>query len=278
MSDGLDRQTENGTSYLTAGTGSPVVFLHGIPGSSFTWESVATRMQEQYQVIVPDLRGFGQSDPPAGDYYMEGQARAIKELLGALSVEEFVLVTHDFGGPVGLTMMRLFPELDVQELVLSSTNLFSDTDVPLPLRVAKIPLLNTLFFQMMVGNRVGLRMLYRGAVKQNETVPWSQFQRHLTPSGIRLTRRIFQRSLADLEANYGPIEQLLPDLRNGALVLWGDSDPFFSTGVAERIRFAIPDAELILFDETGHFVPEERSEEVATAIRNYLRAESKPNS
>jgi haloalkane dehalogenase len=277
MSDVLDRQTENGTSYLTAGEGSPVVFLHGIPGSAFTWESVATSMQEQYQVIVPDLRGFGQSDPPVGDYYMEGQARAIKELLEALSVEELTLVTHDFGGPVGLTMMRLFPELDVQEVVLSSTNLFTDTYVPPPLRVAKIPLLNTLFFQMMVGNRFGLRMLYRGSVKQKETAPWSQFQRHLTPSGMRFTRRIFQRSLADLEANYGPIERMLPDIRSRTLVLWGDSDPFFSTGVAERARSAIPDAELTVFDETGHFVPEERPEEAATTILTHLRSESRPN-
>lgn len=146
MSDVLDRKTEDGTSYLTAGVGSPMVFLHGIPGSAFTWESVATRMQDQYQVIVPDLRGFGQSDPPTGDYYMEGQARAIKDLLEALSVEDFTLVTHDFGGPVGLTMMRMFPELDVQELVLSNTNLFTDTYMSPPLHVAKIPLLYTLFF------------------------------------------------------------------------------------------------------------------------------------
>jgi pimeloyl-ACP methyl ester carboxylesterase len=126
----LTRQTENGTSYLTAGEGSTVVFLHGIPGTAFTRDSVATRMQDQYEVIVPDLRGFGQSDPPASDYYMEGQARAIKELLETLSVEEFSLVSHDFGGPVGLTMMRLFPDLAVQELVLSNTNLFTDTFVP----------------------------------------------------------------------------------------------------------------------------------------------------
>jgi pimeloyl-ACP methyl ester carboxylesterase len=115
-------------------------------------------------------------------------------------------------------------------------------------------------------------MLYRGAVKQKETVPWSQFQRHLAPSGMRLTRRIFQRSLADLEANYGPIEDMLPDLRNRTLILWGDSDPFFSTAVAERARASITDAELTVFDETGHFVPEERPAEVATTLLDFLHS------
>ena len=160
MAERLARRTEDGTSYLTGGKGPTLVFLHGIPGSALTWKAVAARLQEQYRVIVPDLRGFGHSDPPVGDYYMAGQARGIKELLEALEVTEFGLVTHDFGGPVGLTMMRLFPDLNVRELVLSDTNVFTDTYVPPPLRVAKIPLVNTVFFQLMVGNRFGLRMLY----------------------------------------------------------------------------------------------------------------------
>jgi len=272
MLDRLDRRTEEGTSYLTGGEGPPVVFLHGIPGSALTWEAVATRMQEQYRVVLPDLRGFGQSELPVDDYYMEGQARAIKELLDALGVEECALVTHDFGGPVGLTMMRLFSDLTIRELVLSDTNLFTDTPVPLPLRVAKIPVVNTVFFQLLVGNRFGLRMLYRGAVREKGTASWSNFQRHLTPSGMAMTRRIFQRSLADLEANYGDIERMLPDIQSRTLVLWGDDDPFFSTGVAERTSAAIPDAELIVFDETGHFVPEERPTDVAAAIRDFLQS------
>lgn len=272
MVDRLDRHTERGTSYLTGGEGATVVFLHGVPGSALTWEAVASRLQEQYRVIVPDLRGFGHSDPSVGDYYMEGQARAIKELLDALDITEFGLVTHDFGGPVGLTMMRLFPNLNIRELVLSDTNVFTDTYVPPPLRIAKIPLVNTVFFQLVVGNRFGLRMLYRGAVKGKETASWSHFQRHLTPSGMAMMRRIFQRSLADLEANYGELERMLPDIQSRTLILWGDSDPFFSTGVGERTRTAFPDAELIVFDETGHFVPEERPVDVASVILDFLQS------
>ncbi|WP_435074701.1 alpha/beta fold hydrolase [Halorubrum sp. HHNYT27] len=273
MADQLDRCTKAGTSYLTGGEGPTLLFLHGIPGSALTWEVVAARLQEQYWVIVPDLRGFGQSDPPGDDYYMEGQARAIRELLDALDVTDCGLVTHDFGGPVGLTMMRLFPDLEIRELVLSDTNVFTDTYVPPPLRLAKIPLVNTVFFQLMVGNRFGLRMLYRGAVKEKETAPWSNFQQHLTPSGMAMTRRIFQRSLADLEENYEAIERMLPDIQNRTLILWGDSDPFFSTAVGERMRAAIADAELIVFDETGHFVPEERPMDVAAAILTFYSPE-----
>lgn len=87
-------------------------------------------MQEQYRVIVPDLRGFGQSEPPVGDYYMEGQARAIKELLDALGVEECALVTHDFGGPVGLTIDVAVSRPHRSGVGALGSNVFTDTYVP----------------------------------------------------------------------------------------------------------------------------------------------------
>lgn len=272
MGDALERRTAGGTSYLTGGEGKTVVFLHGIPGSALTWSEVATRLQDEYRVVVPDLRGFGESDPPTGDYYMEDQARGIGDLLDELAIDEFVLVTHDFGGPVGLTMLRLFPQLTAEALVLSDTNVFTDTYVPPPLRLGRIPLIGTGFFWLLTGNRVGVRLLHRNAVKRRDAVPWSQFRQHLTASSLTMTRRIFQRSLANLEANYGDIERQLPDIRARTLVLWGDSDPFFSTAVAERTQAAIPGADLTVFKETGHFVPEERPSDVAAAIREFLRS------
>ena len=85
MDDALERRTAGGTSYLTGGEGPAVVFLHGIPGSALTGSEVATRLQDEYRVVVPDLRGFGESDPPTCDYYMEGQARGIADLLAELA-------------------------------------------------------------------------------------------------------------------------------------------------------------------------------------------------
>jgi pimeloyl-ACP methyl ester carboxylesterase len=161
----------------------------------------------------------------------------------------------------------------VDRLALAATNVFTDTRVPLPLRVAGVPLLGDLAFRLAVGNRVGLWLLYRAAVGQKGTATWPRFRRHLTPSGVTSTRRIFRRSLADLEANYAAVEETLSEVRVPGLVLWGDSDPFFPREVAERTRAALPDsdAELIVYDRTGHFVPEERPGAVASALREFLR-------
>jgi pimeloyl-ACP methyl ester carboxylesterase len=116
----------------------------------------------------------------------------------ALGVRSLYLGDHDFGAPVALTLMRLFPELGVRGLVLSATNVFTDTHVPLPLRAARIPHLNIVFYKAMVGNRLGIRMMYLAATNDKSEASWEGFSRHLTPAGIDLTRRIFQRSLSDL--------------------------------------------------------------------------------
>lgn len=272
MSDHLERREAAGTSYLEAGDGPPVVFLHGIPGSALTWEVVAGELADAYRVVVPDLRGFGRSNPPDGDYYMEGQARAMLELLDALEVRECSLVCHDFGGPVGLTMTRLSPDLVVDRLVLSNTNVFTDTYVPIPLRVASIPLLGGLFFWLVVGNRIGVRAYYSGAVVAKETATWSRFRRHLTPSGMEMTSRIFHRSLADVKGNYREVERTLRAVEVPTLVLWSTDDPFFSLDVGERTRAAIAGAELVVYDDTGHYVPEERPSAVAADVRRFLEA------
>ncbi|MBZ0277534.1 MAG: alpha/beta fold hydrolase, partial [Anaerolineae bacterium] len=55
----LTRHKHAGISYLTAGKGTPLLLLHGIPGSSNAWERVGIQLSDHYHVIIPDLMGFG---------------------------------------------------------------------------------------------------------------------------------------------------------------------------------------------------------------------------
>ena len=268
----LTCRKELGLSFLEAGQGTPVVLLHGIPGSALAWAAVGERLAGEYRLVIPDLLGFGRSDPPGGDYYMEAQAHRVRGLLERLGIAELVLGGHDFGGPVALTLRRLYPDLRIRALILSATNLFTDTYVPPPLRLARIPLLGTLLFRLLGGNRWGLRLMYEAATVQKREVPWKRFRHHLTVSGVDLTWRIFQRSLADLETNYRAVEALLPALGAPTLILWGDRDPFFSVSVGARSPRAIPGSVFRVLPETGHFVPEEQPGRVADEIRAFLAA------
>lgn len=270
LNNSLTRHKFGKTSFLEGGAGEPFLLLHGIPGSAYTWEAVGARLATHYRVIAPDLLGFGQSEIPEGDYYMEAQANSLRQLLSHLDVTRLYLAGHDFGGPVSLTLMRLFPDLEVTSLVLSDTNLFIDTYIPPPLRVASVPVLNTVTFKMMAGNRFGLWLMYVAATRNRAEATWEKFARHLTPSGMEFTWRIFQRSLADLKTTYRAIQTLLPSLKMPTLLLWGANDPFFAVSVAERSQRTIPTATLKVYERTGHFVPEEQPQRVADEIANFI--------
>lgn len=274
MSTMLIPHKQQGTSFLMGGEGEPFLFLHGIPGSALTWAAVGKLLLDHYRVVIPDLSGFGDSDPPNGDYYMEAQAASIKQLLDRLGIEEFYLGGHDFGGPVALTLIRLYPELKIKGLVLSATNVFTDTHVPIPLRSARIPILGTLLFKLLVGNKTGLRMMHFVATADKKEASWIRFKQHLTPSAVDLTRRIFQRSLANLKNNYQVIEDSLINLKIPTLILWGTRDPFFDPSVGERVRQAIQGSVSKVYEHTGHFVPEEQPNLVARDIVSFFKPEA----
>lgn len=97
--------------YLEAGSGDPVVLLHGVPQSSHEWRTIIPRLADRYRVIAPDLRGLGDSSRPAGGYDKKTVAADIWELVhDTLGIERFLLVGHDWGGPVAFSLAAQHPE------------------------------------------------------------------------------------------------------------------------------------------------------------------------
>jgi haloalkane dehalogenase len=95
--DGLDLH------YLEAGTGEPVLLLHGWPTSSFLWRNVMPRMADRCRVIALDLPGFGASAKPLDvSYSFRFHERVLEGFLDALGIASTGLAVHDLGGPVGL--------------------------------------------------------------------------------------------------------------------------------------------------------------------------------
>ncbi len=71
-------------AYRSAGSGPVVVLVHGIAGSSTTWESIVPMLADRYTVIAPDLLGHGESAKPRGDYSLGAYASGIRDLLAVL--------------------------------------------------------------------------------------------------------------------------------------------------------------------------------------------------
>lgn len=84
----------------TAGSGPAVVLLHGYPQSAIMWRKVAPTLARTHSVVVPDLRGYGESDKPRDGYDKKTMARDIHELMRALGHERYAVVGHDRGARV----------------------------------------------------------------------------------------------------------------------------------------------------------------------------------
>lgn len=100
---------------LVAGSGPPLLMLHGYPQSHIEWRFIAPRLAEHYTVVLTDLRGYGDSDKPQSapdhrPYSKRIMAQDQVEVMGALGFDRFAVVGHDRGGRVAHRMALDHPE------------------------------------------------------------------------------------------------------------------------------------------------------------------------
>ena len=110
-------------AHLDVGDGPPIVLLHGEPAWSFIWRKVIPPLVEAgYRCIAPDHAGCGRSDKPRDiDWYtLERHVKLTGSLLVDLDLRDVSLVVHDWGGPIGLTLMLAQPERIARAVVLDT--------------------------------------------------------------------------------------------------------------------------------------------------------------
>lgn len=101
-----------------AGQGEPVILLHGWPEHWYAWRAVIPPLAERYQVLAPDLRGFGWTDIAWKGFDKENMAGDILRLMDALEIERARIVGHDWGGWIGFLLALGHPERVSQLAVL----------------------------------------------------------------------------------------------------------------------------------------------------------------
>ncbi|MGB7218167.1 MAG: alpha/beta hydrolase [Vicinamibacterales bacterium] len=251
--------------------GPPVLLLHGIPGWRGMWRRTAHLLSTTCRTIAPDLLGFGESSSALGSGHAAAQAEMIVGLIRALGFGPVHLVGFDFGGPTAVLVCRTAPEL-VKSLVLSATNVFTDTPIPPPLQLVRLPLVGDLFSRLFFG-KAGLAAMWLAAVARRDRYRFEEYRKMLRfGNGVASTRRIFQASLRDLKGLYAPVEAALGTIDVPCRVIWGDRDPFFPPSVGMRTAARIPGADLVWLRGCGHFLPQEDPMGFSRAVLDVVQA------
>lgn len=250
-----------------AGDGPAVLLVHGIPGSADVWAEVSDGLvQAGFRVLAPDLLGFGASDRPAAldELWVGAQAAALAHVLEALEVAPVIVVGHDYGAPTSVMLACRQPSR-VSSLLLAAGNLFTDTPIPVPLRPITWPLVGAAAGRIALSAPM-LRLMLRVGVGRPDV--------RLDPDAYlgdadqqRSVRTIFSGALRGLADRYSEVEAELATLQMPTAVLWGDRDPFFGLGQAERTASAVPGATLRIEPGAGHFLPAERPASFIDLVR-----------
>jgi len=117
--------------YVRAGSGDPVVLLHGFPQTWYMWRKVIPALAQHYTVIAPDLRGFGESSKPIDGYDKKTVADDIHQVVKQLGFDRIFLVGHDMGGPTAYAYAWAHPD-EVRRLVILDVALTTDESQSLP--------------------------------------------------------------------------------------------------------------------------------------------------
>ncbi len=262
-------RSSDGMAYRRDGDGPTVVLVHGIPGQGRAWERVEAGLSASFDVVTPDLIGFGESDgpnrPTIESVGPAAQAAALESLLDDLGVRSATVVGHDFGAPVGTMLAAARPDL-VSAISLLSGNTFPDTPIPFPLSVTNAPVIGGLLSRLLF-SRPSLAFMLRQGTGPGSTPP----DAGVYLGDLRQRRTIgaiFAGALTRLEELYTPVAAALEDIEVPVLVGWGDRDPFFPVEQGERTA-TVANGRLCLFEGAGHFLPHERHTEVAREIADF---------
>lgn len=267
-------RASTGMAYRRNGDGPTVVLVHGIPARGRAWERVEALLTGSFDVVTPDLIGFGESDgpntPTVDDVGPAAQAAALERLLDDLGVRGATVVGHDFGAPVGALLTAGRPDL-VSALSILSGNTFPDTPIPFPLSLTNAPFIGGVVSRWLF-SRPSLALMLRQGIGPGSTPPDAGVY-----LGDRRQRRtiaaIFSGALTRLDELYTPVAAALHDIAVPVLVGWGDHDPFFPVEQGERTATAA-DGRLHVFEGAGHFLPHERPTEVAREIADFATSSS----
>lgn len=254
------------------GPRTPVVIVHGFPGSSFDFAGVVAALAEHRRVVSFDLLGYGLSaKPPAASYSLFEQADLVASLLAQLGIERCSLVGHDMGDTVVAELLHRHNAgrlgFDVERVILTNGSIFIDLAqltrgqrlaLRLPNRRVPLPVPNLVVRRSLRESFVAAAPPPAGALDAMVALIQREDGGRLLPRQIRYIeeRRAHQETWTAALVEYtGPLT-----------AIWGALDPIAVVAMPRRLHVLRPATEIVLWPDVGHWPSVEVPERLAEAI------------
>jgi pimeloyl-ACP methyl ester carboxylesterase len=263
--------------YLTAGSGTPLILLHGYAETSRMWRPIIPALAERFTVIAPDLPGIGDSEIPAGGptggLDMKSAAIRIHDLARSLGVEKAEVVGHDIGLMVAYAYAAQFPA-EVTKLVLMDAFL---PGVPGWEAIYNNPGIWHFRFngatpEALVAGRESTYFSYFWndlAADKNRSLPEADREAYIAaysrPGRMHAGWEYFV-SFQQAAKDFAQLSQTR--LTIPVLTIGGDKS--LGEALGQQARLVAADVTVVVLKDTGHWVLEESPKETTEALQKFL--------
>ena len=245
----------------------PIVLLHGYPDTLQVWSSAARRLAEAFPVVVFDWPGMGYSEAWPGGATPEHQADRLLALLDAWAFERAVIVGMDMGGQPALAFAARHPDRTAGLVVMNSL-VIAEERTSWEIRVLRRFGWNRLLLRG--AGRLVFERAVRTSLPRASELPrwlredmWGAFRR---PE----VRAFVSKMCAGYQGTLRKLADWYPRIEAPTLVLWGSNDRHFPPEHAQRLHQAVSGSSLKLLPGAEHWMAWHRSEDVASAIQDFL--------
>lgn len=261
--------------YLHAGTGRPMVLIHGLVGSSANWRRNINILAQQASVYALDLINMGKSQRIDNlNPSLEATADRVAAAMDALGIAEADIAGHSHGGAVSLMLGARHPKRVRSLLLFAAANPYSTLSDFL-VRVYSTPW--GAFAAAMVPylpetlQRVGLERMYGDPAR----IPSGCLQGYMSGLRVRGTIPHIMTIVRGWFADMAKLEAALPQLASiPTLLVWGDRDRAVSLASGQKLNKELRESELVIVPGAGHVVFEELPEQSNRLMVEWLRRDS----
>jgi len=256
------------THLLRAGRGEPVILLHGLGASSYSWRFALPELAKRYEVFAPDLPGFGRSDKPWDfDYSVAGLHDWVVALMDRLGLQKARFAGNSMGGVITL-WLAMDSGRRVERMALLGTPAFPENR-PKMLWPLSWPVVGRVY-EWALGETT-LRYIARTTFVDQSKVTEELIAEYLAPlktaHGRRAVAEFIRRAIPpdfrERIASYA-------GLQHPALVLVGDSDRMVDRRGGERLARALPRARFEYVPRCGHAPQEDAPDRVIPLLRDFF--------